>query len=220
MALPTIGTITTDAASTFRTSTSITHTVDTGNNLYLYVAISAKNESVTSVAWDTAGVNESLTLIGTSQVSNVRLAIYGLTGPTAGASKTLTAVHSGGRICITAISFKDVDQTTPYSNFGLGTQSSFDIDWTGMTSNANTMLVAAAAQVLSATYTPKSTATEFHTDLLETSTNTTLTTFYDSNKTSIGTTSTSSAAFRGYALELNGATGGGKDSNLLLLGVN
>ena len=98
-----------------------TMTVAAGSNLALVCAlITSGSTTITSVKWDTAGANQSMTLIktATSSDSVCRVYLYGLVNPTPGASKLVTAIWTTSSTCeINAIAFTGVNQAGGVTSF-------------------------------------------------------------------------------------------------------
>lgn len=113
-------------------------TVGTGTNRALTAILQFDNKSVSAVtmAWDPAGANQALTLIGTvsNAGANGRTEVWGLVNPTSG-NKTLRASWTtGSQAVIGAVAWTGVDQSggaTSFPNFnsatGTGTTASVTI---------------------------------------------------------------------------------------------
>lgn len=103
----------------------ITLTIDSGHsNTGLFVWVGWGNQAVTvsSVTWDPAGANQSLTAVAAAVTAGTTYSkqAFKLVNPTAGASKTLRVTMSSGTVSnvnIGASVYDGVDQTTPSANF-------------------------------------------------------------------------------------------------------
>ena len=90
-------------------------TVGSGEGIVV-VAASRGAMTVSAVEWDSAGVNEGLTQLGSEQDADgtVTLGVWYLAAPTAGASKTVQVTFSGGtkNLIVHAIPIVGMDTTT------------------------------------------------------------------------------------------------------------
>ncbi len=120
MAVAVFGSVSTgQAAST--DPLDITHTVGTGeSNICLCVGahkFSDQAETISSVIWDPAGDNETLTENILQARTNLQTGMYSKAGVTTGTSETLRIDLSAEENCGGGvINFSGVDQTTPVSN--------------------------------------------------------------------------------------------------------
>jgi hypothetical protein len=109
------------------TTVSCTMTVSAGSNLALIVGLCVGGSSTGfSVKWDTAGANQTMTLIGSkaSSDSAIQVLLFGLVNPTPGASKTITATWTTANNCaIDAIAFTGVNQTGGATSFAHATSA-------------------------------------------------------------------------------------------------
>ncbi len=103
-------------------------TIGSGSNRALIVQLSFSNQALSAltVKWDVAGANQSLTLIGTVNVSGARSELWGLINPASG-NKIVTVNWTGSSdVCCNATAWTGVDQTggaTSFPNFTSATNT-------------------------------------------------------------------------------------------------
>lgn len=114
-----------DAIGTEVTSNSVatksltTLTVGSGANRALIVGMTLQSTATAvTVHWDTAGTNQSMTLIGSKAAASVcTVYLFGLVAPTSG-NKTLTASWTGtSDVTLAAVAFTGVNQTGGVTSF-------------------------------------------------------------------------------------------------------
>lgn len=96
---------------------TISSHVVSGTKPVLIVKIAARGATVTgsTVVWDTAGVNESLTLLNRDRNGNALAEIWYKANPTAKtADVTITLSEAANRKVAAASNYTDVDTTTPF----------------------------------------------------------------------------------------------------------
>lgn len=118
------------------TNHNFTHTINSGTDLGLQVVAYGYQSSgavgdVTSIHWDTAGVNEALTKVRTDTYEfatnrNLIVSVWRLENPTAGATKNIQVVWSASqnRFAAVAQSFTDCNQTEAIDTTSHGTAQS------------------------------------------------------------------------------------------------
>jgi hypothetical protein len=117
----TVDTRSASAGSTAASTRSWNHTINSGSNIILIVVASSAASpprAVSSVFWDTAGVNQALTRLGGAQDDNFLgwTDIWYRKNPTPGATKQITVTYAGSCECAAgAISLFGVDQTTTWN---------------------------------------------------------------------------------------------------------
>lgn len=121
MSLATFDAATGAAFTEFATSLTFAHTT-AGSNRYLQVGIGWQFNSATYRSMTGGGVTYNSVTVnplidsGPSSGNRARTIVYDLVAPAAGTHNVVVTLGSGtgdGRTCVIAISFADVDQTTP-----------------------------------------------------------------------------------------------------------
>lgn len=118
------------------TTINCTMTINSVSNGLLLCAIGSNNnvDINPAIAWDTAGVNQSLTQVTNAESSSTRyLSFWYLINPTAGASKTvgLTNLSSAARDGVICQMFSGAHQTTATDCGGCSSSGNVDVNTQG-----------------------------------------------------------------------------------------
>ena len=153
MAITHLCTPTTATGNNVTTLTLSSHVVDAGSNRVLVVGVGWRAfgaETVSSVVWDAAVVNEALTSLRTDTApsSGYRTEFFYKVGPTAKtADVTITLSGASGRVIGGASNYQGVDQSTPVeAEGGNGSDSASSLTSTVTTLTDNAWLVAVTGQ--------------------------------------------------------------------------
>ena len=98
------------------TTTTVSHTVSNGTGRILVVGVGIDDVGFTITGATYGGT--ALTLIGTKQSANSRMALYYLINPTVGTANVVITISAGVTdVAVGAVSLTEVDQTTPLGTF-------------------------------------------------------------------------------------------------------
>lgn len=118
----------TTTASDNTTSLAITSHVVSGTNPTLIVKVHVRHKTVvpSSVVWDAAGVNESLTKLNTKTVGTARSELWYLPNPTAKTATVTLTFPSAKDVIGAASTYTGVDQTSPFRTAAEATSTGTD----------------------------------------------------------------------------------------------
>lgn len=157
---------TTTVATVSSTTITISSVTVTGTDAGLIVKLSYKSNStqLNSVVWDSVGVNESLTQLGTEESNgNARASLWYLAAPTAKTANVTITLNSSSRTVAAASVYTGVDQVNPFRAAavagGNGTNSSPTVDVVALNTE---MVVDCLAQVSAGPHTATGDHTERH----------------------------------------------------------
>ena len=148
-----VGTPTTATWTSGTSNTISSHTVDAGSDRILVVGIAWRapgSNTVSSVTWDTAGVNEAFTKLRNDASPNgqLRTEWWYRAAPTAKTADITIVVNSmSGRIAAGAANYQGVNQTTPVeAENGSGSNGATSLTTSVTTLTDNAWLVAVTGQ--------------------------------------------------------------------------
>ncbi len=158
---------TTVATSEGTTSLTISSHVVSGTDPVLIVKVACKGvlNEVTSVKWDSAGVNQSLIRLNSDVNGNADAEIWFLANPTAKTADITIAMGSSTRVVAAASTYTGVNQTSPFRTAASASANGTDASPTvNVVALANEMVVDSLCQVSAGPDTATGDHTERHDD--------------------------------------------------------
>lgn len=123
-------------------SLTVSFTVSSNTNRILIVSVTSKDKNITSVKY--GGTN--LTQVALLSQNSMRSGLYYLIAPTAGTANVVVAVASSSSVSASISEYRNVDQTTPFSNTASAKGKSNSPSLT-MTSNTDEFILASISTI-------------------------------------------------------------------------